>query len=161
MHNIAVRRDVGRTIIVAALALAVPVAIAARLRADDETTKPAVEPSKLSQDLIGTDAADYIVWRDTLGSTTNLAADAMPTVRSPRPTTPSGNPTSANPPAAARPAMPQSRSHESGVVRGGNAGDVYLASSDELIIFQICRVLLAKQRALLRTENCPPPSRSP
>jgi hypothetical protein len=54
MHNIAVRPNVGRAIIVAAFALAVPVAIAARLRADDETTKPAAEPSKLSRDLIGT-----------------------------------------------------------------------------------------------------------
>jgi hypothetical protein len=54
MHNIAVRSNVARTVIVAAIALAVPVAIGAQLRADDETTKPVAEPSKLAQDLIGT-----------------------------------------------------------------------------------------------------------
>ena len=54
MHNIAITRNVTKMVIAAAIALVVPAVMAARLRADDETTKPTAETSKLAQDLIGT-----------------------------------------------------------------------------------------------------------
>jgi hypothetical protein len=54
MDNSAMRLRILRAIVFATLALATPIAIVARLRADDEKTKPATKSSQLAKDLIGT-----------------------------------------------------------------------------------------------------------
>jgi len=54
MHNSVMRLRILRVIVVATLALAAPIAIVARLRADDDKTKPDTKPSQLAKDLIGT-----------------------------------------------------------------------------------------------------------
>jgi hypothetical protein len=54
MDNSAMRLRILRAIVFATLALATPIAIVTRLRADDEKTKPATKSSQLAKDLIGT-----------------------------------------------------------------------------------------------------------
>lgn len=54
MDNSTMRLRILRDIVVATLALATPIAVVSRLRADDEKTKPDTKSSQLAKDLIGT-----------------------------------------------------------------------------------------------------------
>jgi hypothetical protein len=53
MDNSAMRLRILRAIVIATLALATPIAIVARLKADDEKTKQATKSSQLAKDVIG------------------------------------------------------------------------------------------------------------
>jgi hypothetical protein len=54
MLNSLMRRPVPRVLVVMFLALAAPIAVLDRLRADDEKTKPDAKTTQLAKDLIGT-----------------------------------------------------------------------------------------------------------